>query len=101
MKLGTELPKGGETFGAWLGVDDGDVHCYSQKQWTVIGTNKNYKDKIEFSDMALAFTADGKLTFQYAAKDGTAKQCELSEAVVAAAITQMLQVLKVEAILSA
>ena len=67
--IAVSLPKGGETYGAWVkSGNDSDYHVYVQKTWVVIGHNRNTADK--FSAIALALNADGTATVQYRGDDG-------------------------------
>lgn len=99
MSVTTMLPKqGGECYGVWIGRGKGDVHIYAMGGLgAVIGTNKNYKDKIEFSDMALCMAENGALTFQYANDAGQPVYATLTPDDVSSAMMHMLNTLKAKA----
>jgi len=55
-----------KSYGAWVSHNQGDVHVYVMNGSVVIGTNISYKDKIEFSDIALIASDDEGLRLQFA-----------------------------------
>lgn len=56
--------------GVWITIPGhGDVHVYQENKSFVLGTNSNYKDKIDFSDIAVKLE-DGKILIQYADEKG-------------------------------
>ena len=99
--LTTSYPKI-EVFGAWIqngpvqDQKDGDVHCYvsGYQKAVVIGMNRSYKDRIEYSDMALVVSEQEGLKFQYADAEGKSHHAEVSPEAWKAAILEMLEKLK-------
>lgn len=91
--IADKLPQDNEVHGTWIsrnqGDDKGDVHVYVSKYGAVIGQNFKYRDKIDFSDMALSL-GKGKATFQYADEVGNAVVVDLPAPVVSAAILKFL-----------
>ena len=84
--------------GAWIKHHAGDVHVYVNKQSSqvVIGTNKSYKDKINFTDLALVIGKD-KCHLQYE-KDGNPMEVDISVDVVKECILTMLSYIKAKVV---
>lgn len=73
VEVATTLPKSNDTYGAWLSAKDGkyrDCHVYVQRDWAVIGYNRNDSDN--FSAIAVAFNPNGTCTLQYRDEKGDA-----------------------------
>jgi len=84
--------------GVWAGCHEGDVHNYVTPDGAVvIGWNKNYKDKIEFSDLAL-ICEDDEFRLQYADANGNPQTIGVSEKTWAEAILHMLEGIKAKAL---
>ncbi len=79
-----ELPKKSGIYGVWMDKEKEDddiesIQVYLSKEYgVIIGQNKSQNDKIYFSDLALAFSPDGKATFQYADESGNAQVVDLT-----------------------
>jgi hypothetical protein len=91
------LPKDSQAVGVWVKNAGGDVHAYIMHNSVVIGTNISYKDKVEFSDMALIASQEEGLRLQYA-QDGKPVNVAVSEETWKQAILAMLVDLKDKAI---
>lgn len=92
------LPKNSDAVGVWVRHGKGDVHNYIMGDAVVIGTNVNYQDNIQFSDMALIASKKDGLSFQYATENGEPEIIAVSEDTFKAAILGMLTTLKEKAI---
>lgn len=65
--------------GVWAPFKDGDVHNYICLDGSlVIGWNKSYRDKVDFSDLALiAKPGVDRLRLQYAGPGGSPKSIDV------------------------
>lgn len=87
--------KRGESYGAWITHGNGDVHCYIMNGSAVIGTNKDHKDKVDFSDMALVVNKD-EINFQYADDAGKPHHAKVTADQWKEAVLNMLHGLKLK-----
>ncbi len=52
--------------GKWIKINNGDLHIYHKPGLgIVIGQNRDYDDKVNFSDRAICISPKGELTYQY------------------------------------
>lgn len=86
--------------GVWVSHKDGDVHNYIHYDGSlVIGWNKSYKDKVDFSDLALvAEPGVDQLWLQYAGDNGNPQSVKVSGDTWVDAIHGMLEGLKAKAL---
>jgi hypothetical protein len=93
---------GSDVNGVWLTQDSragSDVHIYTSKtlDGVVVGQNKNYKDKVDFSDLALLLKKD-KVELQYADEKGEPKFVEVNSSDVRDGLIYFLETLKEKAV---
>lgn len=98
MNIGVRFPKDNSLYGAWMNQSSkSDVHVYVQKDFgAVIGWNKDYRDNVQFSDLALSLTED-KAVIQFADANGNCVTKELNKDLVHAALLNLLHQLKATA----
>jgi len=93
------MPEGKYSMGVWVSHEQGDVHNYFWRDnQAVIGWNKSYKDKVDFSDLALVVDKDAKISLQFDAGDGKPVHVKVSEKTWAEAVLAMLEGLKAKAV---
>lgn len=92
-KISSLLPGGEAVFGSWVQDQqrDGDVAIYAHRHGTVIAQNVSYRDKIEFSDLAIILAPDETARVQWADDDGKAQSAAITPEALRAMLLDLLR----------
>lgn len=87
-------PKTSETPGAWIISGESDVQVVIQNDTVVLGLTKDYNDEVDFTDVAICFSKDNKITLQYDDGNGNPQYRDLNPGYVFEHLKKMLLTVK-------